>query len=148
MLTAEKNRLTTTPEWAKVDIRAHIAYLVESLKKLEREIGRLIKKSPLWRERDHLLTSVPGVGPVMSCTLLAELPELGTISAKKVSALVGVAPLNRDSGRFRGKRSIWGGRASVRLSCTWLPGLPYATTPSSKPSTPGSRLKASSRRWR
>jgi transposase len=114
MLTAEKSRLHTTPEWAKVDLRAHIAYLVESLKKLEREIGRLIKKSPLWRERDHLLTSVPGVGPVMSCTLLAELPELGTISAKKVSALVGVAPLNRDSGRFRGKRSIWGGRASVR----------------------------------
>ena len=75
-----------------------------------------IKESAALRENDALLRSVPGVGPVLSRTLLAELPELGTLSRKRLAALVGVAPLNRDSGAFRGKRAVWGGRASVRAT--------------------------------
>ena len=73
-----------------------------------------IQDSPVWREKDELLRSAPGVGPVLSATLLAELPELGTLNRRQIAALVGVAPLNRDSGQYRGRRGIWGGRASVR----------------------------------
>jgi transposase len=75
----------------------------------------------LWREREDLLQSVPGIGPVMSRTLLAELPELGLLNRKQVAALVGVAPFNRDSGRLRGQRTIWGGRAPVRTALRWNP---------------------------
>src|SRR5262249_6566596 len=74
------------------------------------------RNSPLWREQEDLLRSVPGVGRVMTATLLAELPELGKLNRKQIAALVGVAPLNRDSGTYRGKRMIWGGRASVRAA--------------------------------
>jgi transposase len=114
MLTAERNRLKAATKWTKQDITRHIAWLEASLNEVDREMKDLITGSPLWREKETLLTSVPGIGPVISCTLLAELPELGTLTGKKIAALVGVAPFNRDSGIFRGKRTIWGGRAHVR----------------------------------
>ena len=78
------------------------------------ELGELIRKTPLWRERDELLRSVPGVGKVLSSTLLAQLPELGMLNRKQIAALAGLAPFNRDSGSLRGSRCIWGGRAQVR----------------------------------
>src|ERR1700722_18151817 len=78
------------------------------------ELAELIRETPLWRERDQLLRSVPGVGKVLSCTLLAQLPELGMLNRKQIAALAGLAPFNRDSGKLRGSRCIWGGRAQVR----------------------------------
>lgn len=114
MLVAENNRVDlASPRIAK-DLKAHIRFLEKRLENVDAEIDAAIKNSPVWRTKDKLLRSVPGVGPVLSRTLLAELPELGRLSNKEISKLVGVAPLNRDSGRFRGTRRIWGGRASVR----------------------------------
>ncbi len=83
---------------------------------LDEELATTIRESPLWREKDDLLQSTPGVGPVLALTLLASLPELGTLTRQQIAALVGVAPLNRDSGRFRGSRRVWGGRAHVRAA--------------------------------
>ncbi len=114
MLTMEKNRLTSAPESTIEDIKAHIAWLEKRLSKTNDDISRCIRDSPLWREKDEIYQSVKGVGPVTSLTLLADLPELGTLNRKKIAALVGVAPLNRDSGQMRGKRTIWGGRSRVR----------------------------------
>jgi transposase len=116
MLTAEKNRLDRAHPAARQDVREHIEWLYERLKKVDRELHELIKASPAWRERDALLQSVPGVGPVLSRTLIIDLPELGTIEHKAISKLVGVAPLNHDSGTMRGSRTIWGGRAPVRCA--------------------------------
>ncbi len=115
MLTAEKNRLVLAPRWTKKDIQAHIEWLDKELAKVNKELQNLIKKSPLWRERDEILQSAKGVGPAMSITLISDLPELGTLSGKKIAALVGTAPLNRDSGKYRGRRVIWGGRSQVRV---------------------------------
>ena len=81
-----------------------------------KDLSGTLRQSPLWREQDQLLQSVPGVGPVLSLTLLAQLPELGTLNRRQIAALVGVAPLNRDSGTLRGKRTVWGGRATVRAA--------------------------------
>jgi transposase len=114
MITAEKNRLTTAPQWTRKDIQTNIAWLQKCLKKVDNDLQNLLKKSPVWREKDKILQSAPGVGPVLSMTLLSSLPELGTLNRKEIAALVGVAPLNRDSGLFRGKRMVWGGRASIR----------------------------------
>jgi transposase len=83
---------------------------------LDRDIGERVRSSPAWQERDELFRSTPGVGSVLSTTLLADLPELGTVSHKQIAALVGLAPLNQDSGKKQGKRVIWGGRASVRAA--------------------------------
>ncbi len=116
MLTAEKNRLGRAPRPIRGEIQAHIAWLERRLASLDADLGRAIRSSPLWREQDDLLRSVPGVGPVLARTLLASLPELGTLTRKQVAALVGVAPLNRDSGTLRGKRTVWGGRAHVRAA--------------------------------
>jgi len=91
-----------------------ICHLMKERTKLEEEMNHRIRQSPVWREKEKLLLTVPGVGPVVAKTLIAELPELGLISHKQIAALVGVAPLACDSGQFRGKRRIWGGRASVR----------------------------------
>ena len=91
-----------------------MAWLTARLKEADREPGGLLRSSPMWRERDDLLEGVPGVGPILTATLLADLPELGPLSSKQIATLVGIAPLNRDSGRTRGKRAIWGGRSSVR----------------------------------
>lgn len=114
MLTAEKNRLLMAPSWTRKDIKSHIDWLEKGLHKVNKEMDKLLKKSPVWREKDNILRSTPGVGPVLSITLLADLPELGTLNGKQIAALVGVAPLNRDSGTFKGRRTIWGGRAGVR----------------------------------
>ena len=114
MIVAEKNRLYRAGEVVRRNIQRHIAWLQKELKKLDNDLGEMIRQSPLWRTRDDLLRSVPGVGQVLSVTLLAELPELGSLDSKKIASLVGVAPLNRDSGTMRGRRSIWGGRARIR----------------------------------
>ena len=113
-LTAEKNRLGSAPRTIQADIQAHITWLERRLADLNEDLGTAIRASPVWREQDDLLQSTPGVGPVLSHTLVADLPELGTLSRQQVAALVGVAPLNRDSGTLRGKRTGWGGRAQVR----------------------------------
>jgi transposase len=116
MLTAEKNRLQRAGTQLQPQIQEHIAWLEQSLAKLDDDLGRTLRESPLWREKEDLLRSVPGVGPVVSLTLLAELPELGTLDRRQIAALVGVAPLNRDSGTLRGRRTVWGGRARVRAT--------------------------------
>jgi transposase len=116
MLVAEKNRQLTAPRTLAGELAEHITWLETHLRGIDRELRQRIRSSPLWREHDALLQSVPGVGPVLSATLMAELPELGQLHAKPLAALVGLAPLNRDSGRLRGKRAIWGGRAPVRAA--------------------------------
>jgi transposase len=115
MLVAERNRLAkSTSAGTKKDIDKHIQWLRKRIESHDQDIGRSVRQSPLWREKDDLLQSVPGIGPVTSSTLLATLPELGTLDRRKLAALVGVAPLNRDSGKLHGKRITWGGRANVR----------------------------------
>jgi transposase len=114
MLTAEQNRLHSALPAIQGHIAAHIAWLEDDLARIDAELAQTIAADPAWRERDALLRSVPGVGPVLATTLLAELPELGSLTRHEVAALAGVAPLNRDSGTLRGKRTVWGGRARVR----------------------------------
>jgi transposase len=114
MLVAEKNRLSRALRSVIPDLKAHIRFLETQLRGVEGELDSAIKQSPIWRAREELLKSVPGVGRVLVQTLLADLPELGSLGHAQIAKLVGVAPLNRDSGRFRGQRRIWGGRASVR----------------------------------
>jgi transposase len=114
MLTAEKNRLHMSPPSIRKEIQAHIDWMEKDLDRVNKKLRDWIKTSPLWRDKDEILRSTVGVGPKTSTTLLSDLPELGTVNGKKISALVGLAPLNRDSGRFRGRRMIWGGRAVVR----------------------------------
>ena len=114
MLTAETNRLGLARGPVRRDISAHIRWLERRLGDVDGELAAAIQASPVWRAKDDLLQSVPGVGRVLSLTLLAELPELGRLSRREIAALVGVAPLNRDSGQRRGKRLVWGGRAPVR----------------------------------
>lgn len=116
MLTAEKNRLKQAPKTLHKAIRRHIGYLEAELKRLDQQIDDMIRQNPIWQHKKELLQSVPGVGPVMSRTLLAELPELGALGRKQVAALVGVAPFSRDSGALRGHRMVWGGRAAVRTA--------------------------------
>lgn len=116
MLTAERNRLRGALPAVRRGIQDHIAWLEHTLAELDEHLGRTLRASPLWREKDDLLRGVPGVGPVLSLTLLAELPELGTLDRRQIAALVGVAPLNRDSGTLRGRRTVWGGRAPVRAA--------------------------------
>jgi transposase len=114
MLTAEKNRLASAPKAVRKEIRKHIEWLEARLKAMDGQISDTIKESPEWREKDLILRSTPGVGPVLSVSLLAGVPELGKLNRQKLAALVGVAPLNRDSGTYRGTRKVWGGRAQVR----------------------------------
>ena len=118
MLQAERNRLGQVfgrgKQPVKKSLKAHIAFLERELRIADTDLGAMIRRSPAWRERDDLLQSVPGVGPVLSLTLLAELPELGRLSRREIAKLVGVAPLSRDSGALRGRRFVQGGRAGVR----------------------------------
>ncbi|MGW8319909.1 MAG: IS110 family transposase [Candidatus Promineifilaceae bacterium] len=114
IMTAEKNRRSTSHGLIGQRLEEHITWLKDELKSLEEEISRFVQNNVVWQEKETLLRSVPGVGPVTAFTLLAELPELGTLNRQKIAALVGVAPFNRDSGPRRGKRRIFGGRAGVR----------------------------------
>jgi transposase len=114
MLTAEKNRQANSPKVIHKSIDEHIRWLEKRLSGFDDELAALVRETPIWRERDELLRSVPGVGKVLSTTLLAHLPELGALNRKQIAALAGLAPFNRDSGSLRGRRCIWGGRAQVR----------------------------------
>ena len=114
MLVSEKNRLGTAIGAVSPRIEAHIAWLEQELSDLDKGLRQTLRRSPVWREKDDLLRTVPGVGEQLSLTLLAHLPELGTLNRRQIAALVGVAPYNRDSGALRGKRAVWGGRSRVR----------------------------------
>lgn len=115
MLAAEQHRLThvSTGPIAR-DLRNHIRWLERRVADVDGDIGGAIERSPVWRVHEDLLRSVPGIGPTTARTLLAELPELGRLDRRAIAALVGVAPFNRDSGQWRGRRAIWGGRTAVR----------------------------------
>ena len=115
MLAMEKNRLQNCPSTrVKKDVETHIEWLKAQIKELDKDLGSFVFESPAWRAKDELLKSVPGVGPTVSRALIAYLPELGTLDRKKIAALVGLAPFNRDSGKMRGRRTIWGGRSRIR----------------------------------
>ncbi len=114
MITAETNRLRGAQKSLRMRIEVHIAWLHQELVETDRELKEIIKKDPIWREKDSLLQTTPGVGPTLSATLIARLPELGNLNRRQIAALVGVAPLNRDSGVFHGRRTVWGGRVHVR----------------------------------
>lgn len=116
MLTAEKNRLRTATPRVQPQIQEHIQWLQRHLEEVDQDLRSLIRSSPAWRAKEKLLRSTPGVGAVLSSTLVAQVPELGQLDRRQVSALVGVAPFNRDSGTLRGKRTVWGGRSSVRAT--------------------------------
>lgn len=116
MRTAEQLRRRTAVPAVRQSIEEVITFLDQQLKDVDEDLGRRLRESPLWREREKLLKSVPGIGPVAIVSLLTGLPELGSLDRRAVAALVGVAPLSRDSGTFRGRRSCWGGRANVRAA--------------------------------
>ncbi len=116
MRTAEQNRLDGASPRLRADIQAHITWLDTRVATLDDDLDTTPRASPVWREREALLRSVPGVGPVCTRTLLLDLPELGTLSRQRLAALVGVAPFNRDSGTLRGTRTVWGGRTHVRAT--------------------------------
>jgi transposase len=118
MIGMERQRLEQAPPTGRItrDLRNHIRWLERRVTDVDDEIGTAIQTSPVWRVHDDLLRSVPGIGPITARTLLAELPELGTLDRRAIAALVGVAPFNCDSGQYRGQRHIWGGRASVRAT--------------------------------
>jgi transposase len=114
MIVVENNRLKLANKRNEKDIKDHIRWLEKRLDKIEADIGNMIKNSPIWRCKDDILQSVPGIGPTTSAILICDLPELGFLSQKKIAMLAGLAPLNCDSGKYKGRRRIWGGRASVR----------------------------------
>ena len=114
MLTAERRRLQSAPQRIRADIQAHLTWLERRLARTDADLAAAIRSTPLWRATDEILQSTPGVGPILSRTLVAEVPELGVLNRKEIAALIGVAPLNRDRGTVRGKRAVWGGRAHVR----------------------------------
>ncbi len=116
MLTAEKNRLGTTRPPLRQRVAAHISWLEQELADTDNQLSNFIQESSIWRAKDELLQGVKGIGPVVSITLMADLPELGTLDRWGIAALVGLAPFNRDSGLLRGKRRVWGGRARVRAA--------------------------------
>jgi transposase len=115
--TAESHRLGSAPSPAvQADIVAHLAWLAQRLAALDDDLDTTLRASPVWRERETLYRSGPGIGPISARTLLLDLPELGTLSRQRLAALAGVAPFNRDSGTLRGRRAIWGGRAPLRAT--------------------------------
>ena len=117
MITAEKNRLhAARVARVRSSIQRTIAWLQKQLKAIDTDLDRMIRSSESWRAKEDILRSVPGVGKILALTLISELPELGKLNRKQIAALAGVAPLNRDSGTFRGTRRIWGGRAAVRTA--------------------------------
>jgi transposase len=116
MLIAERQRLATALLAVRPHISRHIRFLEAELADLDRQLRDAVQASPLWREQEDLLRSTPGIGPTTALALLAEVPELGQLTRKKIAALVGVAPFPCDSGKLRGRRIIWGGRARVRTA--------------------------------
>lgn len=116
MLTAERNRYTSAAATIQARIEQHIQWLTEELAELDNDLQQRVQASPAWRTQAQILQSIPGVGPTTACTLLAELPELGQLDRRKIAALVGVAPFNRDSGPRQRQRHIWGGRTTVRTA--------------------------------
>lgn len=116
MQTAERNRLHRTHTCLQPQVQAHLDWLKQALRELDAELAQTLRASPLWRAQENLLRSVPGVGPVLAQTLLADLPELGQLNRQEMAALVGVAPFNDESATRHGPRRIWGGRASVRAA--------------------------------
>lgn len=114
MIGAESRRLKQAAPVVAGQIQRHIKWLKQQLGTLDDDISNEIRRSPVWRDKDDLLQSMPGIGPVSSYVLIAQLPELGKVSDKAIAALVGVAPYNCDSGQFRGQRRCWGGRADLR----------------------------------
>jgi len=114
MRKAEQQRLSSVVSSVKKNIQSHIKWLNMRIDDIDQDISDLMANNTKFKQKNKIVTSVPGVGPVMSATLEAFLPELGTIGRKQIAALVGVAPFNRDSGRFSGKRIVWGGRANLR----------------------------------
>lgn len=116
MRTAELNRLASVHQRLRKDIKKHIDWLNRRIKDLDKDIDQALRASPAWLEKAELLKSAVGIGPTTSASLVALLPELGQLNRRAISKLVGVCPFDRDSGKFRGQRSIWGGRASVRAA--------------------------------
>ena len=116
MLVAEKNRAHVAPKAVRNSVAKHVRWLEREVDGVDDDLRGAIRESAVWRAKDDLLRGVPGVGRVLATTLLADLPELGQLSRREIAALVGVAPLNRDSGKHRGERSVWGGRAAVRTA--------------------------------
>ena len=116
MIVIEKNRFRAALPALRPEIKEHIRWLQQRLSQMNDQLQALIREMPLWREKDDLLRSAPGVGPQLSVSLISGLPELGSLGRKQIAALVGVAPMNRDSGAFRGKRTVWGGRAHIRAT--------------------------------
>jgi transposase len=116
MLTQERNRLRRANRVVRVDIEAHIAFLEGRFHDTTAALRQAIEASSAWRVRDELLRSAPGIGPIVSATFVAELPELGRLSSKQVASLVGLAPFNCDSGTMRGNRVIYGGRTTLRCA--------------------------------
>lgn len=146
MRTAELNRLASAPAPIHADLQAHITWLAQRLATLDDTLDTTLRASPVWRERETLYRSVPGIGPVCARTLLLDLPEVGTLSRQRIAALAGVAPFTRDSGTRRGHRTIWGGRPCAPPSL-WARWWRCAITPCSKPTTsacwlPGKRRKS------
>ena len=144
MITAENNRLGFTLPAVRKGIKKHIHWLERQLSDIDSELDELIRKSPVWRAKSDLLRDVPGVGPNLARTLIAELPKLGRLSHKEIAALVGVAPLAGDSGLFRGKRMIWGGRASA--GAPQAPAAPSSLVSLARPSENISTIESTSRR--
>jgi transposase len=116
MRTAEVNRRSSLAPRLRPALDAHVTWLGQQITELDRELDQTLRASPLWQEKQDLLRSIPGIGPVVARTLLGDLPELGTLTRWEVAALAGVAPLNADSGTRQGKRRTWGGRATVRAA--------------------------------
>lgn len=116
MLVAERNRSLMAPAAVRKSVAKHVRWLERELAGVDADLDAAVQASTVWRAKEDLLRGVPGVGRVLARTLLAELPELGRLSRGQIAALVGVAPLNRDSGTLRGRRTVWGGRASVRAA--------------------------------
>lgn len=116
MLATEKTRLKQVSKAIHQNVQTHITWLQDRIREIDQDLSKTLKASSVWRENDQIIQSVPGAGPVLSINLLANVPELGTLNRRQIAALIGLAPLNRDSGSFRGRRCIWGGRASVRAT--------------------------------
>jgi transposase len=119
MLIAERNRRHAADPTLHARIDAHLRWLEEALAEIEQDLDRAVRESTVWRAKEELLLSVPGIGQVSARTLLAELPELGSLTRRQAAALVGVAPFSRDSGTMRGRRTVWGGRARLR-ACLYM----------------------------